>query len=107
MVPQFPIAALIARRKAELHVSSADIVRKAGYTSVSGGMRKLDDLCHGDLTDKTKFLGDGLPAALNLPPDQVQDAIDATRHQLAEIARARIEAEEQRYRERLSHTRFG
>jgi hypothetical protein len=31
MFPQFPIAALIARRKAELRISSAEIVRRAGY----------------------------------------------------------------------------
>jgi hypothetical protein len=98
MFTEFPIADLIARRKAELRLSSADIVRGAGYRSVNSGLRRLDDLCHGDLSDRTKFLRDGLPIALDLSADQVTDAIEATERQLAEEERARIEEEERGYR---------
>jgi hypothetical protein len=75
MFPEFPIADLIARRRAELRLSSADIVRRAGYRSVNSGPRRLDDLCHGDLSEKTKFLRDGLHAALDLSAHQVTEAI--------------------------------
>jgi hypothetical protein len=98
MFAGFPIADLIARRKAELRISSAEIVRRAGFKRVSGGMRRLDDLCRGDLSDKTKFLVTGLPIALDLQPDQVKAAIQATQHQLAEEERARVEEEERIYR---------
>ena len=101
MLPEFAIADLIARRKAELRISSAEIVRRAGYTSISGGMRRLDDLCRGDLSEKTKFLRDGLTGALDIAADQVQEAIEATQHQMAEIERTRTEEEERRYRERF------
>jgi hypothetical protein len=98
MFAEFPIADLIARRRAELRLSLADIVRRAGYRSGNGGLRRLDDLCHGDLSEKTKFLRDGLPAALDLPTDQVREAIEATQQQLAEAEQARIEEEERGYR---------
>jgi hypothetical protein len=101
MFQQFPIAALIAQRRTELRGSSADIVRRAGYRSINGGLRRLDDLCHGDLTQKTRFLRDGLPGALELPPDQVQEAFEATQLQLDEEERARIEEEGRWYREQF------
>jgi hypothetical protein len=98
---RFPIAALIARRKGELDISTAEIVRRAGLKSINGGLRRLDDLCHGGLTDKTKFLRDGIPVALELPPDQVTEAVEAIEQQLAEAERARTEEKERRYRERF------
>jgi hypothetical protein len=97
MSEQLPIATLILKSG----VQPAEIVKRAGYRSVPGGLRRLADLCAGDLSPRTKFLLDALPAALDLPAAEVQQAILATEAKIAQAQRAREEAEERRYRERF------
>jgi hypothetical protein len=94
---EFPIGSLIARRQAEF-ISTGELERRAGYKSTNGGLRRLADLCQGDLSPKTQFLLDALPHALDLKAAQVQTAIRATMEQIEEAQRAQAEAEERAYR---------
>jgi len=98
MHPEFAIASLIETRQSQLHIKSADLVRRLGFKNVSKGLRRLDALRHGDLSATTRFIIDRLPAALDLSPEQVTSAVTATADQIAEAERARAEAEEQAYR---------
>jgi hypothetical protein len=96
MSREFPIGSLIARRQRELDISTGDLVRRLGYANAGKGCRRLEALREGDLSNR--FVLDALPAALDLPADQVTEAIEATQHQLAEEERARIEEADRRYR---------
>jgi hypothetical protein len=96
---EFPIAVLISARQRELGISNGELVRRLGYSNAGKGARRLEALREGDLSNR--FVLDALPAALDLPADQVTEAIEATERQLAEEERARIEEEERRYREQF------
>jgi hypothetical protein len=98
MNAELPIGTLIAARQAELRLTPGQFVRRGGYRSTDGGLRRLSDLCHGDLSSRTRFLLDALPYALDLPATEVKAAVLATMEQIAEAQRARAEAEEQAYR---------
>jgi hypothetical protein len=52
-------------------------VRRAGYKSIKSGLRRLTDLCKG-IGPETRFLVDGLPAAVDVPATTVQEAMEAT-----------------------------
>ena len=97
MDQEFAIAVLISDRQRQLGISNGNLLRRIGYLNAGKGMRRIEALFKGDL-DKTKFILDALPAALELPPDQVTEAIAATQHQLAEEERLRLEEEDRRYR---------
>jgi hypothetical protein len=62
-----------------------------GYKNISKGLRRLDQVYAGDL-EKTVSLLRGLPSALDLSPDIVQQAIDETIRQIAAEADARYRA---------------
>ena len=98
MTNQLPIAKLITKRQADLHITAGELIKRAGYRSTSGGLRRLSDLCAGDLSPKNRFLVDALPAALDLPAAEVQEAVRATLDQIAEVQKAQAEAEERAYR---------
>lgn len=98
---ELPIAALIRARLAVLQIKRAEIVRRIGFKNVSKGLRRLDALCHGDLSVTTKFITHNLAAALDLSPDAVKMAIDGTADQLAERERLRLEEEDRAYRARF------
>jgi predicted Holliday junction resolvase-like endonuclease len=61
-----PIGTLVSDRCRELGVSKAELVRQAGYRNVAKALRRLNELCSGDLS-KSAVLIHGLPgAAVNL-----------------------------------------
>ena len=80
-----PIAALIFERCATLRLQRCDLVRRAGFKNVAKGLRRLDELCSGNLTATITLIA-GLPGALELPPEIVADAIQETKKQIAEAA---------------------
>jgi hypothetical protein len=81
------IEALILDRSKALGLSRADLVRRAGYRNVAKGLRRLAELCAGEMK-ATASLIVGLPAALELPTtDVITDAIRQTIQQLVEAAR--------------------
>jgi len=85
------IQALILDRCRALGLSRSELVRRAGFKNVAKGIRRLDELCGGEL-QKTEWLMKGLPSALELAPRRVADALRETEKQLAEIKR-RADAE--------------
>ena len=79
----FEIEVLILNRTATLKLRRSDLVRRAGFKNVAKGLRRLDELCSGELK-ATRALIAGLPAALELPPEVIADAIRQTEQQIAE-----------------------
>jgi hypothetical protein len=98
-----PIEVLISERIALLGLSRADVVRKAGYSgNTSKGMRRLAQLCASDFRSARGLIS-GLPAALELPPEVVADALMKTAEQIEEALR--IEEAEREAAWRRSFTR--
>ena len=56
------IQALILDRCRALGLSRSELVRRAGFKNVAKGIRRLDELCGGEL-QKTEWLMKGLPSA--------------------------------------------
>jgi hypothetical protein len=91
------IEALILGRRKILGLSRVDLVRRAGFKNVAKGLRRLDELCAGELKTTASLIV-GLPAALELPPDVITDTIRQTMHQLDEAARIAEERREAAWR---------
>ena len=87
----YPIGRLIEDRQHALGLSRADLIRRTGQKNISKGMRRLDTLLAGDLSD-AEFLLRHLPEALELPRSVFDAEVTATRLQLAQEAEA-VEAE--------------
>ena len=77
------IQAFILDRCRALGLSRSELVRRAGFKNVAKGIRRLDELCGGEL-QKTAWLMKGLPSALELAPSRVADAFRETEKQFAE-----------------------
>jgi hypothetical protein len=75
------IGSLIRDRLDVLDLRRVDLIRRLNYKNIAKGLRRLDELLAGDL-DKTRDLN-ALPAALDLPPEVVDHAIEETCHQIA------------------------
>jgi hypothetical protein len=87
------IAELIESRRRELGLKRVQLVRRAGLKNETKALRRLGALLAGDLRASNSLI-DGLPAALNLPPEAIQCALEETGRQIEEAeARAREEAE--------------
>jgi hypothetical protein len=91
------IASLIAERSRALGLSHADLVRRTNYKNIAKGLRRLDDLLSGELS-KTRDLICALPAALDVPPEVVEHAIEDTRRQVANAKEAEWQAREAAWR---------
>jgi hypothetical protein len=79
------IQILIDERCRERDLSRSELVRRCGYKNVSKGLHRLDELYGGDLQRTTHLLA-GLPTALELSPDIVQQALNETKQKLKERA---------------------
>ena len=88
---ELPLSILIRRRSQELGLSRSELVRRCGYKNISKGLRRLDQVYAGDFDRAAAFLR-GLPEALTLPPETIQEAIDATTRQIAAKADALFRA---------------
>ena len=87
------IESLIVDRSRVLDLSRPDLMRRAGYKNIAKGLRRLDELLAGDL-NKTGGLIRALPAALDVPPEVVEHAIEETRRRIAEAQEAARQARE-------------
>ena len=87
------ITTLITSRRQELGLTHAQLVKRAGYKNVTKGIRRLEGLLAGDLKTSRSLI-QGLPAALNLPADLINRAVEETRRQI-EQARYRAAQEEE------------
>jgi hypothetical protein len=73
---------LITERCRELGLSRRELVERSRYENISKGLPRLDQVYSGDL-EKTGWLLRGLPTALNVSAETIQQAIDATAEQIA------------------------
>ena len=83
-----PIQNLINERCRELGLRRRELVERCGYKNISKGIRRLEQVCAGDL-EKTVSLLRGLPKALDLSPATVQQATEDTVRQIAAEADTR------------------
>ena len=70
-------------------------MRRAGYKNIAKGLRRLDELLAGDLDKSIR----ALPAALDVPPEVVEHAMDETRRRIAEAQEAARQAREAAWRD--------
>ena len=78
---------LVRDRCDELGLKPVELVRRCGYQNASKGLRRLEQLRAGDFASTTGLLRT-LPAALQLPVDVVEEAIQATQRYQREAAEA-------------------
>ena len=77
------IAALICNRSEELDLSAVELVRCCGYKNIPKGLRRLEQLCRGDLAKSTALVH-ALPSALEVTADVVKQAVEQTHQHLRE-----------------------
>jgi hypothetical protein len=97
MSGQLEIAALIDKRMRELGLSRAELAARLGYRNFAKGMRRLDEVCQGQLERHSELLA-RLPYALKIDPKVVYGAENKTRAQMSEAARQAAVAQEQEWR---------
>jgi hypothetical protein len=88
---ELPLATLITERCRELGLSRSELVARCQYKNITKGLRRLDQVYAGDL-DKADALIRGLPEALDLSPNTVQQAAADTVRLIAEEEDARWRA---------------
>jgi hypothetical protein len=84
---QLSIQVLISSRCHELGLRPVEVVRRCGYRNVSKGLRRLEDISRGCFAG-TDTLIRGLPVALEVPADVVQQAVEDTKRQIFEAREA-------------------
>jgi hypothetical protein len=70
-----------------LDLRPGELMRRVNYKNIAKGLRRLEKLLAGDL-DEARDLIHALPAALDVPPEVVEHAIEETRRQIAEAQEA-------------------
>jgi hypothetical protein len=80
--PSYPLHRLIEGRRAALGLARTELLRRMGYKSISKGIRRLEAIKRGDLSD-AQFFHAPLAQALEVEPEVVEDAFQATRKQVA------------------------
>jgi hypothetical protein len=91
------IESLVVDRSTVLGLSRLDVVRRASYKNIAKGLRRLDELLKGEI-GKTRDLIRALPAALDVPREVVEQAIEQTRRRIAEAQEATWHARETAWR---------
>jgi hypothetical protein len=94
------IGSLIINRLRVLNLPREHLLRRAGYKNIAKGLRRLDELLAGEL-GKTRDLIRALPAALDVPPEVVDRAIEEIRRRTTEAQEAAEQA-----RQTLWHAAF-
>jgi hypothetical protein len=79
--PSYPLHRLIEGRRAALGLARTELLRRMGYKSISKGIRRLEAIKRGDLSD-AQFFHAPLAQALEVEPEVVEEAFQATRDQL-------------------------
>ena len=82
-----PIEVLINSRCRDLGLRQIDLIKKTGLKNHDKALRRLNDLLEGD-TKSTRGLAAKLPVALEVPPEEVEQAIAETRAVLSAEADA-------------------
>ena len=79
-----PIRVLIETSKKALGLSTSDLVRRLGYRNIPKGLRRLEQVCTGDLKGRDDLIR-ALPDALEVDRDVVEVAIRETEERLREV----------------------
>lgn len=79
MFERYPIYDFIDRRLNELDIGRGELARRCGYRNISKGVRRIDQLCGGELGSRSaKTVLEALPAALEIDFGAVKSAVEAT-----------------------------
>ncbi len=78
-----PIQELIERRCDELSISHRELVIRTGVDNIAKGHRRLLQLLDGDFVSSRGFL-EKLPAALEIDPALLEDAVNLSKQQISE-----------------------
>jgi hypothetical protein len=79
MFENYPIRNFIEKRLKELGFRRGELARRCGYANISKGVRRIDQVCGGDLgSPSAKIVLQALPAALEVDVDVVKAAVEAT-----------------------------
>jgi hypothetical protein len=81
------ISALVGRRCKDLGLSDVELVHRCSYKNISKGLRRLEQLHAGDFK-RTAGLVRMLPAALDVPVDAINSAVEETQRYLRDSAEA-------------------
>jgi hypothetical protein len=84
----------------DLGIRSGRLAARLGYRNISKGVRRLDQVCCGDLAGKEQLLAN-LPGALGLPDSVVAAAIEETRQEVERARQAELERAEAEWRRRF------
>jgi hypothetical protein len=74
---------LIEQRCKELSISHHELIVRSGITNSAKGLRRLQQLFDGDFIS-SRGLIERLPSALELPQSAIDDAINASKKQIAD-----------------------
>ena len=96
-----PIVTLIEERMKALGLSRRQLILRSGLSNVTKGLRRLDALKHGEDLESAVALISGLPTALELPLEVIQEAVQKSEEQLA-----RVEEAAEKEREALFRANF-
>jgi hypothetical protein len=67
----------VDQRQKELRIRRGELARRCGYRNISKGVRRIDQVCGGDVgSPSAKIVLEALPAALEV--DAVKAAVEAT-----------------------------
>jgi hypothetical protein len=94
-----PIAEFVERRRREIDLGKADVVRRCGYRNLSKGLRRLDALYAGEFEGAAPAaIIRRLPEALEVDQETVDAVISATREIVGARARSATAAREAAWR---------
>jgi hypothetical protein len=99
MFRRYPIHELIENRRKELGIRRSELARRCGFKNISKGLRRIDNVCQGDLTAQlSKKVLDALPAALEVEDAVVEAVINETTNIIAEVEHRAAAEREAAYR---------
>lgn len=90
MITNFPVQQLIEFRCSELNISDKELIVRTGYSNISVGLKRLQQLFDADF-QSARYLIEQLPTVLNVDTTVLEQAITDTKAQL-------IREAEQEYR---------
>ena len=97
MAIKLAIEEFIDKRRQELGLRRADLIRRTTYKNEAKRLRRLSALCSGDLASCQALIS-SLPHALDMPIDAIENALAETRRQLIELDQQRQAREEAAWR---------
>ena len=98
MKSDLAIAALIRSRLTELGLSRGEFAKRLGYKNIAKGIRRIDDLCEGNIEGTKQFM-EVLPQALETSAEIVTLALDQMVREIELAEQQKAEARDKIWRE--------